>query len=914
MMPNSLPVKISCALVLAIVAIGAVFVVFVYPLESRRTDEQIARVRTLLETIYKQKRNDFANAIFADQQSSIIATIQEIHDIVDDIENVCLYAIDGQPLYCSSFLQQIPKSFQDVSSPAEPLVFVQYFSADRHIGAYLNDIEIIGERVGSLGIYYNLSPISEGNSHLLVVSAGLFFIGIITIILLLNVFLFRSIIYPLALLRQGMHRVSEGNLGEIVQLDRDDEIGDMGNAFNQMSMKLRHNRDEIDRHRLHMEELVRERTEELLEAKELAENAEEKQREQWELLQTVMETIPNPVYYKDKYGAYVGCNPAFESFIGKSRDEIIGKTVFDIVSAKYAEKYAARDIELIKNRGTQSYIGNIIRANGDLQEVTFGKAAITDPKGNVTGLVGIISDISDLIRAREQAELANRAKSQFLANMSHEIRTPMNGVIGMTTLLADTALDDQQRGYVDTIRASGDSLLYVINDILDYSKIEAGKLELRQDEYNILELLAECKDIMQVKAQEKNLELICRPDPGIPSWVIGDRGRLKQVLINLTGNAIKFTEYGKVEVDVYPFNVTQEEVQLRFSVRDTGIGIFEDQIPHLFEIFSQVDGSYNRRFSGTGLGLAISKQLVEMLGGNIGVRSEPGKGSEFTFTSTLQLAKEQRRVVESVVFHAAEVLHNHSILLVEDNLINMQVTIGILKKLGYYNIDTAVDGEHALQVLARKDFDLVLMDVSMPGMDGFETTAFIRSGNGKVRNATVPVIALTAHAMQGDRERCLDAGMNGYLSKPLEPEELEDVLCHVWQSDAKAEDSALVGDDEVATSQQDNGNQVLDYQELVERLMGDVDLAVLILAEVDKELPQQLAELKKHIEAEDCYKAGRQAHKMKGATANVGAKVLRSVFKQMENAGDTGNLQVLQELLPIAVEGVAELQNEIARV
>ncbi len=912
MTPNSLPVKISFALVLAIVGIGAVFAVFVYPLESSRTDEQIARVGVLLETIYKQKRNDFANAIFAEQQSAIIETLQEIDDIVEDIENVCLYGVDGQPRFCSSKLQQIPSVFRDFPEKKEPTVFAQYASAESSIGAYLNNIEIIGERVGSLGIYYNLSRISEGNHRLLVVSAGIFFVGLILIILLLNVFLFRSIIQPLDLLRKGMQKVSEGGLGEIVQLERNDEIGDMGNTFNQMSMKLQRNREEIERHRQHMEELVRERTAEFFAAKEMAEKTEEKQREQWELLRTVMETIPNPIYYKDKHGVYVGCNLAFESILGKSRDEIIGKTVFDIVSERFAEQYASSDAELLKNMGTQSYIGNVMCQNGELREVTFDKAVITDSKGNAVGLVGVISDISDLIRAREQAELANRAKSQFLANMSHEIRTPMNGVIGMTTLLADTDLDEQQRGYVDTIRASGDSLLYVINDILDYSKIEAGKLLLRQDEYNLLELLAECKDIMQVKAEEKNLKLICRPDPVIPAWVVGDRGRLRQILINLTGNAIKFTESGTVEVSICPLNLSEQEVCLQFSVKDTGIGIGHDQIPHLFEIFSQVEGSYNRKFSGTGLGLAISKQLVEMLGGSIGVMSELGKGSEFTFTIRLQLAGEQQREVEPVDVQPIEIRNDHSILLVEDNPINMQVTIGILKKLGYYRIETAENGERALRVLAVKDVDLVIMDVSMPGMDGFETTGFIRSGRGKVRNPSVPVIALTAHAMQGDRERCLDAGMNGYLSKPLESEELESALLQVWQRDEKVVSSTPDKNSNIDILPQENEIPVLDYGELLERLMGDADLTEMILKEVDKELPLQLAELEEYIGAGDCYKAGRQAHKMKGATANVGAKVLVNVFREMELAGDTGNLQTLQEMLTVAIKGVADLQKEIA--
>lgn len=910
-LPVSLPVKINLALLMAVIGIAAIFIAFVYPLECKRTADQVARVNVLLETIYKEKKNDFANAIFADQHLTMVLTLQEIESIVEEITNVCLYDRDGAPQYCSTHMQTIPEGLLPLTRREGQTTFVEYAIENRHFGGYLNTIEIIGERVGYLGISYDLSHIIHENFRLVTLSGAFFFAGLLIIIFLLNFFLFKVIITPLNLLRHGMNRVAEGNFGETVSLPWRDEIGDMGSTFNDMSMKLQHNREVIEKHHLHLEDLVRERTEELITAKEMAEKAGEKQREQWELLKTVMETIPNPVFYKDTKGRYVGCNLAFQEFVGRSRAEVIGKTVYELAPKDFADQYAIKDSELIANPGKQSYDWHVVHANGDIREVSFSKATITDKKGQVAGLVGIMSDITDLVRAREQAELASRAKSQFLANMSHEIRTPMNGVIGMTTLLLDTELGEQQREFVQTIRTSGDLLLHVINDILDYSKIEAGKLVLQQEECDLRAMLDDCIDILKLRAQEKKLELTCETQPDIPARVISDRGRLKQILLNLAGNAIKFTESGAVAIYVEKLHEQQNNALLRFSVRDTGIGIAADQQQRLFESFSQVDGSYTRKFGGTGLGLAISRQLVELLGGEIAVTSEEGKGSDFSFTLNLRLvtARAPQEIPELPSPNAGDFCRK--ILLVEDNHVNMQVTVGILNKLGYFHIDTTENGEEALRALARQKYDLVLMDLSMPELDGFETTRSLRSKN--TLNGGVPVIALTAHAMQGDRQRCLDAGMNGYLSKPLEPLELERVLAEMWQT-------AAVGGrmseerHQTRTSKRRNGEVVIDFQALVGRLMGDTDMAELILKEAEKELPRQLAVLKSLIAQGDCRNAGKQAHKMKGAVANVGASLLFRVFATMEEVAKTDQLQQLQELLPEAVAGLQELQDEIARM
>ncbi len=391
---------------------------------------------------------------------------------------------------------------------------------------------------------------------------------------------------------------------------------------------------------------------------------------------------------------------------------------------------------------------------------------------------GVMSDVTELKDVQAAAVAASRAKSEFLANMSHEIRTPLNGIVGMLALLGGTPLDVQQRRYAAVADASAASLLTLINDILDFSKIEAGKLELDAVPFDLADVAEQAVAVLWARAGGKGLAVACEVDPALARRRVGPADRVRQVLVNLLGNAVKFTDVGSVTLAV----TADADDAIRFAVTDTGIGIPADRLDRLFQSFSQVDASTTRKYGGTGLGLAISRQLAGLMGGTVGVRSEVGRGSTFWFTARLPTTDAAAAPVPVASVTPAPTA-GRRVLVAEDNEVNQMVVGEMLRRLGYAH-DLVADGRAAADAAAGGGYDLVLMDCQMPELDGFEAAAAIRAAEAAAGRPRLPVIALTANAIKGDRERCLAAGMDDYLSKPIDTAALAAKLA-AWLSPAR---------------------------------------------------------------------------------------------------------------------------------
>ena len=636
------------------------------------------------------------------------------------------------------------------------------------------------------------------------------------------------------------------------------------------------------------------------------------------LLDTVLNSVDAHVYMKDRERRYIYVNARTAEAMGMPAEAIIGKLDREVMATARADFYWSQDRQVFADGQRQAgQLVEFTEPGGRVRQLWTVKVPLV-VDGDVTAVIGLSTDVTELHALKAQADAANQAKSNFLSNMSHEIRTPMNSIIGMSHLALKSVTNPKQRDYLDKIHHAGQHLLGIINDILDFSKIEAGKLELEVVDFGLETLMQNIAAQLGQPAANKRLVLAMRIDPRVPLQLRGDPLRLEQVLLNFTSNAIKFSENGEVRIEVKLLDEGGDATLVCFEVHDQGIGMTTAQIGALFESFHQADPSTTRKYGGTGLGLVISKQLAELMGGSVGVDSAPGQGSRFWFTARLGKAQsllqpEAREAPREVL----AILDGASILLVEDNVFSQQVGKELLEQANA-SVLVAANGKEAIELMLRHRFDCVLMDVQMPVLDGFETTRMIRA-DPRLRSAVV--IAMTANAGLDDQQRCLAAGMDEFVTKPIAPNLLFGVIARWLQVRPQRSAGQARGARRNAVARAEPvdvpaPNSLIDLQALSQTFGGNPakmrKYALLFLESAQ----QALDDIGRALEQGDLAQAGTIGQRLQSSARAIGATGFADLcdalggMREAERAADAGEL--LQGLRTLLARLGEHIEREVA--
>ncbi|HTX15578.1 MAG TPA: response regulator [Candidatus Baltobacteraceae bacterium] len=925
-------------------------------------------------------------------------------------------------------------------------------------------IRLNGDRIGTIYLKSDLDQLYSRAKHFL----GMLDIVIIACLLtayLLASRLQRLISGPILALARTAAAVSvEKDYSVRAAKSSQDEVGSLVDRFNEMLAHIQERDTALRMAHDQLEIRVDERTRELLTQVAERKQAEIALGERTNFLNSLIENTPIGIVAIDCDDCVTMCNLAFEKLFGYSGEAILGHRLFDLISAPEIQNELTANRSRLRQGETTRMVTRRRRSDGTLVDVEASSVPLrTD--GAFSGAVLLYQDITErkraeeaLLRAKEAAEAASRAKSEFLANMSHEIRTPMNGIIGMTELALDTNLTPEQSDYLGMVRTSANSLLTVVNDILDFSKIEAGKLDLDVMDFPFQHTIGETLKALAFRAHQKHLELAWRVAPGIPGYLKGDMGRLRQVIVNLVGNSVKFTEHGEIVVSVEKESEDPNGMMLHFKIRDTGIGIPRDKQRLVFDAFTQADTSASRKYGGTGLGLAITSRLVALMGGKIWLESEVGRGSTFHFTCRFEFADSaaqqtvspdpgaiqnlpvlvvddndtNRRILAEMLgawgmspecadsgaaalaalrsavakgrpfrlliadmqmphmdgckltkeirndpsLSAIPVLMLSSsaqsdeaplcrklaisayltkpaqpsdlldailaavshltpsqpaletspgasapaaaadrlrILLAEDNAVNQKLAITLLQKRGHIVIPTG-NGKEAIEALKGESVDLVLMDVQMPVMDGFEAIRSIRAKE-QTTGAHIPIIALTAHAMKGDREKCLAVGADDYVSKPIRTADLLAAMdrARALRVDAPSNVSPSAGSP-ASVPAGDSAPRVFDINEALDRVEGDRELLEEIVRIFMGECSSNMDAIRQALAASDARLLERLAHTVKGASANLSASAVSQVAFTIEKLARAGDLKPASEWIDKLQQEIDRLLPELASV